>query len=290
MDPIDRIAAEHNHLRAMSTIFLNEQPMRGPPRFRRADLKDPRLRHCDFDPETIVFESRIGGGDDGYVWKVNFGNEGPFALKVFWDQVPPIKTGAYYSMQRECQNAAVLQMMEAAVATRPVLVNVRPGTKQAAMENYFAFSEKRPTYIRDVTEEDATEDDLPPGTRLISSLPRMTRCYGWLKLPTDVWRDLPVHLQALHEDVNKTRTLVENHLGCIAVIYELVEEGENEASTLEEVDTFLWHAGFAYAVKPRGKNWKGGVLVDHTEIVHTRGYGWNEEDYIHRTAEQILTG
>jgi hypothetical protein len=79
---MNRIVAERIHQRAMSTIFLNEQLMDGPPRFREADLKDPRLRHCAFDPETIAFESRIGGGKDGYVWRVNFGGEGPFVLKV----------------------------------------------------------------------------------------------------------------------------------------------------------------------------------------------------------------
>lgn len=79
---MDRIVAEHNHQRAMSTIFLNEKHMKGPPRFRKADLKLPRLRHCAFDPETVVFESRIGGGKDGYVWRVNFNGEGPFVLKV----------------------------------------------------------------------------------------------------------------------------------------------------------------------------------------------------------------
>ncbi|PNP48727.1 hypothetical protein TGAMA5MH_00181 [Trichoderma gamsii] len=282
---MNRIVAEHIHQRAMSTIFLNEQPMKGPPRFREADLKDPRLRHCAFDPETIVFESRIGGGKDGYVWRVNFGGEGPFVLKVFWDQVPPIKAGDYYSMQRECQNAAVLQMMEAAVATKPVLVNARPETKQAAMENYLSFTEENcsPRHARDVTETDARRR-----TRLISSLPRMTKCYGWLKLPNEVWIDLPPHLQAENDDPRKIRTLFENHMGCVAVIYELVEEGENEMETVEDVDTFLWHAGFAYAVDPHPKNWKSGVLVDHSEIVHIRGYNWNMGHYVGRTAEQIL--
>lgn len=190
-------------------------------------------------------------------------------------------------MQRECQNAAILQMMEAAVATKPVLVNARPETKQAAMWNYLSFSEENcsPRYTRDLTEAVAG-----PRTKLISSLPRMTKCYGWLKLPNEVWIDLPHHLQAVNEDPRKLRTLFENHMGCVAVIYELVEDGENEMDTVEDVDTFLWHAGFAYAVDPHPKNWKSGVLVDHSEIVHIRGYKWNMEDYIGRTAEQILEG
>ncbi|RFU81618.1 hypothetical protein TARUN_566 [Trichoderma arundinaceum] len=286
MPPLDRYAAERRRLRTMSRPFLNDEFMEGPPRFRGADLKDPRLRRCTFDPKTIVFESRLGGGADGYVWKVRFGDEGPFALKVFWDQTPPREAGTYYSMQRECQNAAVLQMMEAAVACEPVLVYDRPSGRRDAIENYFAFCEEN--CLAEADWDDA-EEMPPPGTRLISSIPRMTKCYGWLKLHSDLWMELPISLQASHKEVSKVRRLIQSHMNCIAIVYELIEEGENVPATVEEVDDFLWHAGFAYTMEPHARNWKGGVLVDHAEIVHTRGYGWNEDDYMKRTAEQILT-
>lgn len=45
-------------------------------------LRDARLRHCSFDLDTMTFEARLGGGLDGCVWKVRFGDQGPFALKV----------------------------------------------------------------------------------------------------------------------------------------------------------------------------------------------------------------
>ncbi|KAL7796523.1 hypothetical protein V8C37DRAFT_372050 [Trichoderma ceciliae] len=286
MPTLDRYAAERYRLRTMSKPFLNEEPMEGPPRYRGIDFKNPRLRRSTFDPKTIVFESRLGGGADGYVWKVRFGDGGPFALKVFWDQVPPSKDGTYYAMQRECQNAAVLQMMEASVASQPVVVYDRPEGKQDAMENYFSFCEENFTGKRGWA---AAEEVPPPGTRFISTFPRMTKCYGWVKLRNDLWMELPASLQASHKDVGKVRRLVESHLDCIAVVYELVEQGENETCTVEEVDNFLWHAGFAYTVEPHAKNWRSGVLVDHAEIVHTRGFGWNEEDYMKRTAEQMLT-
>jgi hypothetical protein len=69
----------------MSRPFLDDEYMKGPPRFRGRDFNHPRLRRCSFDPKTLVFESRLGGGADGYVWKVKFGEEGPFALKVVSD-------------------------------------------------------------------------------------------------------------------------------------------------------------------------------------------------------------
>ena len=82
MPGMDRYAAESRRLQSMSMPFLNEELMKGPPRFRGKDLRDPRLRRSTLDPKTIVFESRLGGGSDGFVWKVRFGDEGPFALKV----------------------------------------------------------------------------------------------------------------------------------------------------------------------------------------------------------------
>ncbi len=56
--------------------------MIGPPSCTAADFKKPRLRRCPFDPADLRFEARLGGGLDGYVWKVYFGDEGLFALKV----------------------------------------------------------------------------------------------------------------------------------------------------------------------------------------------------------------
>lgn len=189
-------------------------------------------------------------------------------------------------MQRECQNAAVLQMMKASVAVEPVLVYERPVGKKDAIENYFAFCEENC-----IGEHgwDAAKETPNEGTKLISALPRMAECYGWLKLHSDLWAELPVSLQASHKEFNKVRRLVASHMDCIAVVYELIEDGENDAATVEEVDDFLWHAGFAYTIEPHARNWKSGVLVDHAEIVHTRGFGWNEEDYMKRTADQILT-
>ncbi|KAL7938068.1 hypothetical protein V8C35DRAFT_276466 [Trichoderma chlorosporum] len=284
--PIDRYAAESRRLRTMSTPFLNDEYMDGPPRFRSRDLKNPRLRRCSFDPETLIFEDRVGGGADGYVWKVKFGDKGPFVLKIFWDQMPPLEIGAYYSMQRECLNAAVIQMMGASVAKGPVPVHEHPMGKKEAMENYFSFCEESHA---DRVPLDVSTDIPPEGILFISEVPRMTKCYGWLKLHTHMLEDLPDSLQATHKEAQKIRKLIGNRINCIGVVYELVEDGENDVAAVEDVDNFLWRAGFAYTIVPHPRNWKSGVLVDHTEIVHARGYGWDEDDYMNRSAEQILT-
>lgn len=64
----------------------------------------------------------------------------------FWDDEPP-EFAHYYAPQRECQNAALLQMMETAVeqaaaTSRPVLVNARPETWEDAIANQAAFSDE----------------------------------------------------------------------------------------------------------------------------------------------------
>ncbi|KAL7916147.1 hypothetical protein GGI35DRAFT_431922 [Trichoderma velutinum] len=187
-------------------------------------------------------------------------------------------------MQRECQNAAVLQMMEASVATEPVFVYDRPFGKVDALENYFAFCEENSVGKLRL---DANAKMPPPGTVLITELPRMAKCYGWLKLHSDLWEELPISLEATHEEAQRVKKFVGSHMNCIAVIYELIEDGKNDMASVGKVDNFLWYAGFAYTNEPHEKSWKSGVLVDHAEVVHTRGYGWNEEDYMDRSADQI---
>lgn len=76
----------HNRRRpwveAAQTPFRDYALMIGPPSCTAADFEMPRLRRCPFDLESLVLEASIGGGLDGFVWKVRFGDEGPFILKM----------------------------------------------------------------------------------------------------------------------------------------------------------------------------------------------------------------
>ncbi|KAI0526162.1 hypothetical protein F5B22DRAFT_632728 [Xylaria bambusicola] len=58
--------------------------MQGPPNHRAEDFEQLRLRKCPFLLDTIKWKSatKLGDGYDGCVWKVEFGNEGTFVLKV----------------------------------------------------------------------------------------------------------------------------------------------------------------------------------------------------------------
>ncbi len=64
--------------------FRHEDLLMGNPSCFAADFNLPRLRRCPLDPTTIDWNisSPIGGGMDGFVWKVWFGKNGPYALKV----------------------------------------------------------------------------------------------------------------------------------------------------------------------------------------------------------------
>ena len=66
------------------TPFRRDDLLEGYPSCSAADLTLPQLRRSRLDAANIDWErsSLVGGGRDGYVWKVWFGEDGPYALKV----------------------------------------------------------------------------------------------------------------------------------------------------------------------------------------------------------------
>ncbi|KAL6807587.1 hypothetical protein GGI42DRAFT_318396 [Trichoderma sp. SZMC 28013] len=188
-------------------------------------------------------------------------------------------------MQRECQTAAAIQMMGTAIANGAILIYDRPYGRMDAYQNYFSFTEENAIDKLGLS----VDSELPEGALLITDMPRMATCYGWIKFNSDILEGLSINMQATHDDPEKVRKLVGSHMDCIAIVYEFIEEGQNSMTQVGKVDNFLWYAGFAYANEPEEKSWRSSVLVDHSEIVHLRGYGWNEEDYMDRSAEQIIT-
>ncbi|KAI0837693.1 hypothetical protein F5Y06DRAFT_62790 [Hypoxylon sp. FL0890] len=126
--------------------FRSNELMQGPPNHSAEDFKQPRLQKCPFLLDTIKWESatKLGDGYNGCVWKAEFGNEGTFVLKVFWDTQPPRIRNGYFAPQRECQNAAILQMIKAVLKEGPVpLRHEHPETQAQAMANMLAFSMPR---------------------------------------------------------------------------------------------------------------------------------------------------
>lgn len=74
----------HHRQEEVDAPFRSNEPMQGPPSRTAEDFKQPLLRKCTFSLDTVEWGSAewLGDGYNGSVWKVAFGNSGPFALKV----------------------------------------------------------------------------------------------------------------------------------------------------------------------------------------------------------------
>ncbi|KAK5661241.1 hypothetical protein OQA88_11134 [Cercophora sp. LCS_1] len=275
-----RVRRRRPWLDAAQTPFRDDAPMVGPPRTTAADFKMPRLRRCLFDLDGMVWEARMDGGMDGYVWKVRFGAQGPYVLKVFWD-AKPVDFPTYYAPQRECQNAALLQMMQTAVeqaaaASRPIFVNAKPTTWDDAIANLAVFSDE--ARLEQPSAADRGSEP-PPGLRKISTMPRMKSCYGWLTIPGKVFQELRLSLRPPPVQVDRIKRYLAPDQEYIAIVYEYVEEGENHPDTMQKAMDFFWLAGFSRTFSPLSGNWKSGVLVDLSDIVPPYGYGWEAKLY-----------
>ncbi len=52
-----------------------------------------------------------------------------------------------------------------------------------------------------------------------------------------------------------------------AIVFEFVEQGENDPRVMRKVVDFLWLVGFCFPSSLE-RNWESGVLLDHSDIVH----------------------
>ncbi|KIH87517.1 hypothetical protein SPBR_05108 [Sporothrix brasiliensis 5110] len=214
--------------------------MVGLPRCDLDDLGKPQLRKCPFDIDSISWLERLGGGRDGYCWKVKFGDKGPFALKLFWDGKRPDFGEGAFALERECRNAALLQMMEAAidkgsVVGQPVMVYANPQEWVDAVDNVRSFSTEM-HQNPDMLIKHAAEIDME--LRPITSVPRLRKCYGWISLRGSMLRDLPgpIRPPPVYVERKLTRRVDygSDETEHIAIVYEYVKAGENELAKVQE--------------------------------------------------------
>ncbi|OAA66564.1 hypothetical protein SPI_01140 [Niveomyces insectorum RCEF 264] len=272
--------------------FIDETLMTDgiPPSCKLDDFKSPRLRKCPLDPKTILWRHAeiLGRGMDGVVWRVHFGDKGPFALKVFWDN-DPTQIRHYFAAQRECQNAALLQMIRASVeqarkegGQHPPVVLKDPQTADDAMHNLLCFSEERR----------AAKSVLPGRCAVrIRGLPRFAQCYGWTMFDVDAMLpQMPRHVRPYPFVEDKIRRSLYDAASpeFYAIVYECIEDGENDPKTVEQAAHFLYVAGFCHGASPLDQNWKSSVLVDHCDIVPPVRYGWSARRYKPYAGARIL--
>ncbi|KAI1767842.1 hypothetical protein GGR53DRAFT_480917 [Hypoxylon sp. FL1150] len=272
--------SEQKRKEAQSIPFLSDELITSAVPHSMSDFKQPRLQRCPFDLGTIDLNrlEMLDGGLDGYNWKIFFSDQSsPYVLKIFWD-TKPLEIESYFAAQRECQNNAILRMLEAALEEKsPIFVNAKPRTKQDAVDNTLAFA------------SDGNQI-FGGNTTPISSIPRMRKCFGWLKIDGHTIYSWPrkLHPKPYNDHKLGHRGIIhdEQH---IAIIYEYVEEGENDRAVVDEVAKFLWLTGFHFIVDTSARNWKSGVLLDLSDIVHVTGYWWRRPWYILRPASRILS-
>lgn len=173
---------------------------------------------------------------------------------------------------------------QAAATSRPILVNANPATWEDAVANQAAFSDEarlnRPPSPSPSSSPPAEQDPGPgPTLRQLTKIPRMKKCHGWLTLQTNVFKGYPWYIMPPVMTVSKIRRFFSHGKDYMAIVYEYVEEAENDLDTMQQAMDFFWLAGFSRTLSPLLKNWKSGVLVDLSDIVPPRGYLWKHDLY-----------
>lgn len=278
--------------------FLDEKLMDdGPTPCAWSNFRRPLLRRFK-QQGTFAFTDLLGYGYDGVVWKVEVGGQ-VYALKVvcfvlhppsrgnslttkFWDNQPPEGT-RYWAVQRECQNASLLESMRYAIegSPDPIWLNPEPKTLRDAALNLHAFSDEG---------LDRKLFRNKPGAVKYSTVPNLRKCHGWTMMSGKELYALPPILRPGEVRIDgKMRELLRSE-SYHAIVYEYVSDSGHALDT-EAVQSqldFFWLTGFCL-VPMRADNWEGaGVLVDMADLVCPWHAGWFTSLYKRRDAKEVM--
>lgn len=112
-------------------------------------------------------------------------------------------------------------------------------------------------------------------------MPRVRECCGWLTIRSK-WLERSARSRRLlppEITVDKVRRHLVSYPEYVAIVYEYVEEGENDPAAVQESLDFFWLAGFCGTRSQLAVNWMNGVLLDLSDIVSPCGYGWRDYMY-----------
>ncbi|KAM0269244.1 hypothetical protein ACHAQH_009808, partial [Verticillium albo-atrum] len=185
----------------------------------------------------------------------------------FWDNRAP-GDRRYWAVQRECHNAALLQMMQAAVnnSPEPIYLKAEPKTFEDAIKNLHAFSDED----RHKSRYKGQPDAIP-----YTSTPRLRQCFGWMKVSGEELWALGQELRPPDITLDGLRHHVLRDEEYYAIVYEFVPESElvtNPEAMQRELD-FLWRVGFCF-VPLRKEYWIDGVLLDMADIIYPWHAAW----------------
>lgn len=177
-------------------------------------------------------------------------------------------------------------MMQAAVSVDiaelgPILVDPTPETREVAEINLFSFSDEMRAQNAAL---DSTGDLVG-----VTQIPRMRQCFGWMRFTgEELLRRVPTKLLPPPIKIDWVTRSIDKHALYTAIVYEFVEKGVNEPAVAQQVLDFLWCVGFSYVPTTKADNWESGVLLDHSDIVHCNGHGWEMRLFGPRTVNQVL--
>lgn len=155
----------------------------------------------------------------------------------------------------------------------PILLNPEPKTQRDAYKNLRAFSDE--VRQRKIGVESPDLLHFSP-----DNIPRLRKCYGWLQFTGDkLYKRLPWKLHPPYIKVDKIVRSIDGTKLYTVVVYELIEEADSDPNVVKSVLEFLWRVGFSHCCSPRKANWKASVLVDHSDVVGPRGFGWSGSSY-----------
>ncbi|KAK4106031.1 hypothetical protein N658DRAFT_562995 [Parathielavia hyrcaniae] len=149
----------------------------------------------------------------------------------------------------------------------PIRIHAQASTHEDAMDNLLAFSNEGRQQQR-MKDLDAI---------IVSSIPRMKKCFGWLKIDGGYLWSLP---RSTRPTLVRLRTYGDRQIlsdrQYIAIMYKYVPEGDSEPAQLQAVLDFFWRTGFDFTQSLRKENWKSGVLVDWSDFMSPIGFQWHK--------------
>ncbi|KFY95926.1 hypothetical protein V498_03004 [Pseudogymnoascus sp. VKM F-4517 (FW-2822)] len=237
--------------------FLSEELQQGPPLSSWADFKASRLRQYPHYKEEITFYEVLGSGVDGTVLKVCFGDGEPVAMKVFYHTRRPNPIDGiirYWPFERECRNMSLIEKVKYGIEqSSPIYLRSKISTRDEAIQNLFAFSTEgcRKNIFQAVRE-----------TESVSSIPDMTNCHGWVKVPGET---LPSR---------RLRRRFDPSFDFYAIVYDFVSPSNLQVGIVQAQLDFFYVVGFSIETL-KADNWEGkGLLVDFCDILSPLDRFW----------------
>ncbi|KAK0753558.1 hypothetical protein B0T18DRAFT_310115, partial [Schizothecium vesticola] len=247
-------------------FFLSEGILKAPLSHCWQSFKYPVLRRCRFEPETINWRAMVGYGSEGCVFRVRFGSEGPFAVKIFWHSVPhptPGGKGPSWPLRDECKTAAVLEKMRWAVADEPITIRRDPSTPAEALRNVWAFSAEGRAHQKNKEERnkrEGGEGEASGGEMSMSSFPDIPKCHGWMKFKLG---EIPSPYRTYQRCTDPVDLALQDRY---AIVYDYVPSGKMDVEIAQAQLDFFYRTGFAQ-MPYRESNWRRGRLVDFGDLL-----------------------